>query len=308
MRLTKNCRVRIADHKYQRRRNGPRRGPYNRAHSFGKVVFRLAAMCLSARTLLAAPAPSTQPAAVSELPTTSPTTRPSVGVIRGRVLAAMGWDLQKPDTTRAVVYLAADPLLDAVAEPLPKAVMGQKDKTFVPSFIVVPRGTEVEFPNWDHISHNVFSRSKAAPAFDLDRYPFGYSKTRTFDKVGVVQVFCNIHQQMRAVIVVTPNAFFARPDADGRFELKDVPQGRHELVIWHERCEEQRRIVDVSGGSIPELAFDLVESRRGAIASNPSKDPGGYGVERGLGVKRERLDLPVVTDVHPTSAPAPDSH
>ena len=178
---------------------------------------------------------------------------------------------------------------------------GTGDKTFTPSFAVISCGTEVEFPNWDHISHNVFSRSKAAPAFDLDRYPYGYSKTRTFDKVGVVQVFCNIHQQMHAVIVVTPNAFFARADAEGRFELRGVPQGRHELVVWHERCDDQHQVVDVTAGEGPELTFVLSESRRKIIANDPPERRSGYGVERGLGVKREKLDLPVVKDAPPGS-------
>jgi hypothetical protein len=226
------------------------------------------------------------------------------GVIRGRISAAHGWDFQKPDLTRAVIYLSNDSTLPIPANPLPRATMGQRDKMFTPSFLVVPIGTEVEFPNWDHISHNVFSRSKAAPAFDLDRYPYGFSKTRTFDKVGVIQLFCNIHQQMRAVIVVTPNAFFVRPDADGRFEMTGVPIGKHELVIWHERCEEQRQAIEVTTSQTPDLSITLDESRKAIIANDPPQRQGGYGVERGLGTKRERLDLPVVPDAHP--APTQD--
>ena len=190
------------------------------------VSFCLATICMCVGFVRASSPPSTQAATTPTSPGAVPATRPAAGFIRGRISAGVDWDLQKPDLTRAVLYLAADPSLDALAGPLPKAIMGQKDKTFVPSFIVAPVGTLVEFPNWDHISHNVFSRSKAAPAFDLDRYPFGYSKSRIFDKVGVVQVFCNIHQQMRAMIVVTPNPFFVRPDAEGRFEFKGVPLGR----------------------------------------------------------------------------------
>ena len=121
-------------------------------------VLCLAAICLLASVSSEAELPATQP--IASPPATA--TRPSVSSIRGRISAGVGWDLQKPDLTRAVLYLSADPLLEAaLAGPLPKAVMGQKDKMFIPGFIVVPIGTQVEFPNWDHISHNVFSRSKA---------------------------------------------------------------------------------------------------------------------------------------------------
>src|SRR5947209_53087 len=104
-------------------------------------------------------APTTQ--AVANIPATQP-----VGVtIRGRVNVANSWTLQKPDLSRVVVYLASDPVLDAAARPAGHASVAQKNKAFVPNFTIVPKGTDVEFPNWDNFDHNVFSCSKAAPAF-----------------------------------------------------------------------------------------------------------------------------------------------
>jgi plastocyanin len=156
-----------------------------------------------------ASAPTTLPAVLA------PTTAPTVS-LRGQVAVAGSWDVQKPDLSRVVIYLASDAALDAAPHPQGHATVSQKNKAFSPNFTVIPRGTDVEFPNWDCFDHNVFSVSKAAPAFDLDRYPKGQSKTRTFDKVGVVQVFCNIHPQMRAIIFVTPNICFTRADAQGQ--------------------------------------------------------------------------------------------
>src|SRR5688572_20934413 len=165
-------------------------------------------------------APTTQP-------TTAPATQPAGLTLRGRVSVSAGWALHKPDLTRVVVYLASDSVLDAFPHSIDRAIVIQKNKSFIPSFTIVPRGTEVEFPNWDSFDHNVFSRSKAAPAFDLDRYPQGQSKSRVFEKVGVVQVFCNIHPQMRAIIFVTPNRYFTRADADGKFAIRGVPPGQY---------------------------------------------------------------------------------
>src|SRR5438477_5885862 len=155
----------------------------------------------SPTTRAASAAPSTQPAGFS---------------LRGRLSVSAGWDPAKPDLSRAVVYLASDPQLDQSPPPERPAIVSQKDKAFVPTFLAVSRNTVIEFPNFDHYDHNVFSRSKAAPAFDLDRYPYGQSKSRTFEKTGVVQVFCNVHPQMRAIIFVTPNPYFARADKEGR--------------------------------------------------------------------------------------------
>jgi hypothetical protein len=179
------------------------------------------------------------------------------------------------------------------------AEVQQINKAFKPDFLVVPRGTDVEFPNWDNIAHNVFSRSAAAPAFDLDRYPHGQSKSRRFEKVGVVQVFCNIHPKMRAVIFVTPNRCFDRPDGEGAFEIKGVPSGTYELVVWHERCEEARQTIRVTSNESPAVSVTLKPDARQALTNVGAQRAEPYREGRGLSVKRERLGLPVVKESHP---------
>lgn len=235
---------------------------------------------------------------IAPAPVPPPASKPATTSIRGQISVNLGLDLQRPDLARAVIYLASDPTLDAMALPEDRPEVSQQNKQFVPNFLVVPRGTEVEFPNRDHFDHNVFSRSKAAPAFDLDRYPFGTSKSRKFDKTGLVQVFCNIHPSMRAFIFVTPNRFFTRADSQGRFELTGVPPGHYELIAWHERCEEKHQPIDIGAAAV-ETTIALEASRENIIANAPADRRAGYGVERGLGVKRERLNLPVVAESHP---------
>lgn len=263
---------------------------------YPNLLIALTAGTLLAASAFAAEVPSTQPA-----PATRPAAlQPATFTVQGKVSAGGGFDLQRPDLARAVLYLASDPVLDAMPSPPERPTVSQRNKTFIPNFLVIARNTVVEFPNWDHFDHNVFSRSKAAPAFDLDRYPYGQSKARQFDKVGIIQVFCNIHPYMRAMIVVTPNKFFARADAEGRFQIEGVPAGRYELVAWHERCGELRTPIQVGPESDRAVDLVLTENRASILANDPPERHGaGYGVERGLGVKRERLDLPVVKDAHP---------
>jgi plastocyanin len=236
---------------------------------------------------------------------TQPATAPSGVAIRGTIDFQMLFSLVKPDPTRAVVYLASDPALDSVPPPAKPFTVAQHNRAFVPSFIVIPKGAQVDFPNWDHFYHNVFSRSVAAPAFDLDRYPYGYSKTKTFDKVGVVQIFCNIHPFMRAIIVVTPNAYYTRADSQGNFEIKNVPPGHYQIVAWHDRCDEVRQSIDVGPADVEEVALHLAESRDAIMDNDAPNHQNDYGIDRGLGVKREKLNLPVVGGVHPASEPAP---
>jgi plastocyanin len=224
----------------------------------------------------------------------NPATQPATTIVRGHVTVSGGL-FDRPDVGKTVIFIASDPVLDKIADPTTQAIVAQHDKRFEPDFTVVSRGTVVEFPNWDHFYHNVFSRSAAAPAFDLERYGFGQSKIRTFDKVGVVQLFCNIHPQMRAIIYVTPNRFFVRPDSNGDFELRGVPPGDYRIVAWHDRCAEQTQPLHLGADGQANFSFQL-SIRRGGSDADP---PAAYGVGRGLGVKRQQLNLPVVAGTHP---------
>jgi plastocyanin len=128
-------------------------------------------------------------------------------------------------------------------------LMGQRNERFEPSLLVVPVGTVVEFPNHDPVFHNVFSYSSAA-RFDLGRYPQGESKEVRFEEAGVVKVYCEVHETMRAAIVVVENPHWARLDEDGRFRIEGVPAGTHTLVAWHaDRRAREVEVTVTSGGS-----------------------------------------------------------
>jgi plastocyanin len=118
--------------------------------------------------------------------------------------------------------------------PLPPVteMLDQQGARFQPDLIVVPVGSTVEFPNADPIFHNVFSLSKAQP-FDLGYYPRGQSRSVKFNNPGVVQVYCHIHANMYAAILVTASPWFQKPSPDGSFSFSDVPPGRYRLTAWH---------------------------------------------------------------------------
>lgn len=114
-----------------------------------------------------------------------------------------------------------------------RATLDQVDKTFVPALLPIVVGTTVDFPNHDEIYHNVFSYSRAK-RFDLGRYASDEKRSVTFDTPGIVRVFCEIHSFMRATIVVVPTPHYSVVDESGGFELRDVPAGEYQLLLWHE--------------------------------------------------------------------------
>lgn len=134
--------------------------------------------------------------------------------------------------------------------------MVQRDTLFAPGALMVPAGTTVRFPNEDDFFHNVFSYSDPG-RFDLGRYPRGESKSVTFDRPGVVKVYCEVHESMRAVIVVTENPFHARVGADRTFRIDGLPAGTHTLVIWHADLGEVERTVNVTDGGVTRIEVEL---------------------------------------------------
>jgi plastocyanin len=108
----------------------------------------------------------------------------------------------------------------------------QRDTVFAPSTIAVRSGTVVRFPNADPFFHNVFSYASNA-RFDLGRYPEGDSRDVRLDRPGIVRVFCEVHEFMRAVILVTDDPYHAVVGEDGAFRMTGVPPGRHTLVAYH---------------------------------------------------------------------------
>lgn len=126
--------------------------------------------------------------------------------------------------------------------------LAQQDTAFVPNVLVVPVGTTVQFPNRDSFFHNVFSYSSAA-RFDLGRYPRGESKSVDFDEAGVVKVYCEVHDAMRAAVVVVRNPFHTVVRPDGTFRIANVPAGRHTLVVWHHDAGFREIPVEVRAGA-----------------------------------------------------------
>jgi plastocyanin len=126
-------------------------------------------------------------------------------------------------------------------QPLPSPATGamlvQKNKSFSPHVLAVLQGAEVEFPNHDPFFHNVFSIYQGKP-FDLGLYESGSSKRIKFVRPGVSYIFCNIHPEMSAVVVVLTTPYFAMTAADGSYSIAHVRPGTYRLQVWYELASE----------------------------------------------------------------------
>ena len=161
---------------------------------------------------------------------------------------------QVPELRNVVVYLK-DVAYHGTPPPMRRQVR-QEQESFVPRVIAVTRGSIVDFPNGDAYFHNVFSLSTAA-SFDLGRFPNGQSRSWQFTKSGLVKVYCHIHSQMSASILVLDHPYFAVPDDAGAFVLGAVPPGDYRLVGWHERVGERTVPITVVAGQSASVELTL---------------------------------------------------
>ena len=196
----------------------------------------------------------------------------SAGTITGKVDVLDRGGRPASDLTNVVVYVDG-----ARAKPKPATErMTMKGKAFIPHVVAVPVGGTVEFPNDDPIFHNVFSVS-GENRFDLALYKRPKTGQQTFQHPGVVKVYCNIHPQMSAVVVVRDNPYFAKVNADGTFAIENVPAGKQVVKAWHERAGEAAAEVTVpaSGSVSASLSLDASKYKRVQHKNKFGKDYSG---------------------------------
>jgi plastocyanin len=157
----------------------------------------------------------------------------------------------------SVVYVDTIPG-KAFSAPTQKPLLDQKGLKFVPALLVVQQGTTVEFQNDDSVQHNVFWPSVGGSkkeSHNLGTWPKGEKRSFQFNASGVVPLLCNVHPEMAGYIVVSPTPYFAETDATGHFKIDNVPDGKYNVVAWHEGMKPQSKAVTVAGNAFAEFVI-----------------------------------------------------
>ena len=226
--------------------------------------------CIAAAVTIALPAQTITGTIVIKRKLTKPSVTASVSVYQRGTTVRLGKDADLDpiayERSRVVVYLEG-PITIGQNSIDPVAQIQQLDRRFTPDFVVVPVGSTVSFPNMDPIFHNIYSLSKPK-SFDLGNYDKGQTRKVTFSKPGVIEIYCHLHPNMHATVVVTPNRWFARPDRDGQYRIPDVPPGQYTLVAWHKTAGFFRKTVVVENDRTISADFFIpidIEPRREAL-------------------------------------------
>jgi plastocyanin len=189
---------------------------------------------------------------------------PSVSVYQRGTAAKLGASEQDDplgfERSRVIIYLEGPDQASSAPAFHSATKIEQLDRRFSPDIVAVPVGSTVSFPNMDPIFHNIFSLSKPR-SFDLGSYDKGETRTVLFPKPGIVEIYCHLHPNMAATVVVTPNRWYAQSDKSGHYRIQDVPPGNYTIVAWHKSAGFFRKsiVVDASHDSIADFFIPIGE-------------------------------------------------
>lgn len=206
----------------------------------------------------------------------------AIAVLAGLLMSAMG-------EVANAYELSVTVTLDGSIEPVANAVVSadnarpatpvsveiyQKHRAFHPQVLVIPVGSSVDFPNRDNTQHHVYSFSPAK-TFNIELYADRPAAPIVFDKPGIVELGCNIHDHMQGFVVVTDTASIGQTDASGQVSLSidtltsEGSQDKVTIEIWHPRLPDNTRPVtrEVDRGSEPAIVTLNLEPEPAAEGS-----------------------------------------
>jgi plastocyanin len=139
-------------------------------------------------------------------------------------------------------------------------VLDQAGCEYVPRVVALRVGQVLRVKSSDPTSHNVHGLPDRNPPFNFGMTAAGQTKDLTFAVPESFTVKCDVHAWMSASINVFDHPFYAVTDEHGQYEIRNLPPGRHTLLLRHEFLGEQE--VEVEIGERGTATADAVFGKR----------------------------------------------
>jgi plastocyanin len=147
----------------------------------------------------------------------------------------------RPDSDDRKAEIPKDKINPVLAKAAPvERVIDQPCCQFIPRITAAKAGDKLLVKNSAKVLHNInmsaddsvnpkFTFNNGIPAGGQFAVPATFAAQR-----GAIPFSCNVHPWMKGYVRVFDHPYFAITDDDGNFEIKDAPQGKWRLVVWHE--------------------------------------------------------------------------
>ncbi|HEX8408839.1 MAG TPA: hypothetical protein VF883_08245 [Thermoanaerobaculia bacterium] len=191
----------------------------------------------------------------------------SAATVNGKVMF-MTKRGQNPVVNETLVWL--DPAGKTYKKPAAAFTMTTRSKTFLPHVVAVPAGSTISFPNEDPIAHNLFSLTPGN-TFDFGLYRKGAGKTHKFETPGTVNVYCNVHPAMSAVVHVMSTPYYGFADPNGNYSF-EVPAGRYRVTAWNEQGGTATSDLEVKAdGTVAGATLLTIDGRNFRLTQHKNK-------------------------------------
>jgi len=141
----------------------------------------------------------------------------------------------------------------------PSVLLDQKGCEYVPYIFAVQTNQKITAKNSDPVMHNVHPMPSATAAGNKEdnkaQMPNGPELTFAFPAPEVFLKFaCNVHPWMFAYACVVDHPYFAITDKDGKYTIRNVPDGKYTMEVYHRKAAPASAPmtgqVEVAGGSV----------------------------------------------------------
>ncbi len=142
----------------------------------------------------------------------------------------------------------------------------QEKCAFHPYVQVARPHSTLTIHNKDPLLHNIHAYELIGRArrtlFNIAQPQAGQIDTHKLEprRGNIIEIDCDAHNWMSAWVFVSEHPYAVVTDADGRFELRNVPAGNFELAAWHPMLGETTASISVKPKS--KVAMDLAFSRQ----------------------------------------------
>jgi hypothetical protein len=158
--------------------------------------------------------------------------------------AIMSRDLVVDPKTKGVTYAFAylvKPKGDSTAQvkallaKTPTVELDQKNCEFQPFVLAFHKDQKLVIKSSDPVGHNVRFAGFSNTGVNTMVAPNGKFEIKLDAEKRPMELRCDIHTWMTGYLLVLDHPFFATTATDGSFEIKDVPAGSQNLVVWQKK-------------------------------------------------------------------------
>ena len=139
-----------------------------------------------------------------------------------------------------------------------RVTVDQRECRYAPHVLLVPVDGTVAIVNSDGILHNIRSHSSKNLPMNKAQPKFKKMMKEVFHLPEVIQITCDAHAWMSGWLIIEAHPYYAVTDANGRFQLEDIPPGEYEVQVWHESLSERTQRVRISPKTTTDVSIEFM--------------------------------------------------